>query len=787
MADTAPMGEGPLRLAGVLRGAVWAVAAVGLPDGTVVAAGDSHGQLAWWDVETGELLGKLQSPDPAVVRSMTSISLPDGRVVFAAGGSRGSILAWNAVTGNAEWTIPLRSGPVWSMAAVTLPGGSTVLFSGEDDGRIHRWDVRTGEPVGAPFGDHAAAVRAMAVGPLVDGRSTLVTGADNGTVRQWDAETGHAIGSVRNHGSGAVWGLAVSTLAMTVSCGNVGTLCRWDETGALLGAPIPVGSGALTGIVTATLTGGDVALICSGVDGRLSCWDAHTGRRMGRPVLAAAGGVLSLAAAPGLGRLVFGGTDGTVTVAATPWNARPAVSVRAQIDSARVEDRLGRRVLAAHLEGLLGQLAAHSDSTSAVVHVDGPWGGGKSTLVKLLLRDEHTHGPSWTPPVVVNYEAWREGAIAPEWWSLAAAVEREVRRSRPWVTRVAMQVWSVVARTLRSPATLVALAVAAGGTLLNTLLPESWMRIAVTVLAAAGGLLGAGLVVGRTLFWHSAPFGRLHLHTEDNPLGQVADMVAWLRRWTPRAGAGRRPVLLVIDDLDRCPADRVVRILETVHTILRQPVRRGRRELARLFVLVLADGRWITKAFTSRYAEFGDPGNQTRDLGSDFAQKVFDHVVHVPDLSRAQLSTYLDDVLAARTAPTTGVKPQPRQQPAPPPAQEQEQLVHARREATAEVLQARGDHLLHTYADLVPPNPRMIKRIANALGMLLAVQIHVRHAEDDDALARAAILLVRFPLLAARLRHDPLDDKDPCWDLSGVRDVLGEHDLTSLARCLGRT
>jgi hypothetical protein len=54
-------------------------------------------------------------------------------------------------------------------------------------------------------------------------------------------------------------------------------------------------------------------------------------------------------------------------------------------------------------------------------------------------------------------------------------------------------------------------------------------------------------------------------------------------------------------------------------------------------------------------------------------------------------------------------------------------------------------------------------------------------------MARAAILLVRFPTLAARLRLDELPyGTDPCWHLPAVRDVLGVCSLESLARCLGR-
>ncbi|HEY8473000.1 MAG TPA: P-loop NTPase fold protein, partial [Natronosporangium sp.] len=482
--------------------------------------------------------------------------------------------------------------------------------------------------------------------------------------------------------------------------------------------------------------------------------------------------------------------------------------------STRGPDRLGRRILAAHLEGLLGELAEHSDSTSAVVHVDGPWGAGKSTLVRLLLDPEQPHGPAWTPPLVVDYEAWRECAIAPEWWSLVAAIENAVRRSRSGLVRAVMRVWSVVARTTRSPATLTALAVAVIGGLASTLLPASWVQTGAGVVAVIGGLVGVGQVVGRTLFWHSAPFGRLHLHTEDNPLGQVADMVSWLRGWTPLVPASgdgptrrRQPILLVIDDLDRCPAERVVKLLETVHTILRQPPTRTRLrrwEPARLFVLVLADGNWVRQAFTSRFAEFQDPGCGTRDIGSDFAQKVFDHVVLVPELFAEQVESYLDGVVGAGIEPTTVEVDPPatirtanpdsrgradRRSPSDPRGHPDErvQLAQVRDATTAAATDRRSHHLLHTYPSLMPANPRMIKRIANALGMLQAIRRHVKHAETDDAMARAAILLVRFPVLAARLRHDPrLDPAGRCWDSPDVRTVLGECSLESLARCLGR-
>ncbi|MGH3996503.1 MAG: hypothetical protein ACRDTJ_03455, partial [Pseudonocardiaceae bacterium] len=96
MTADSPQDAGPLRLTGPLQGSVWAVAAATLPDGTVVVAGgDAHGRVAWWNGASGELLSDSRSADPAVMRSMTAVTLPDGRVRFATAGSRGTVQLWD--------------------------------------------------------------------------------------------------------------------------------------------------------------------------------------------------------------------------------------------------------------------------------------------------------------------------------------------------------------------------------------------------------------------------------------------------------------------------------------------------------------------------------------------------------------------------------------------------------------------------------------------------------------------------------------------------------------------
>jgi hypothetical protein len=55
----------------------------------------------------------------------------------------------------------------------------------------------------------------------------------------------------------------------------------------------------------------------------------------------------------------------------------------------------------------------------------------------------------------------------------------------------------------------------------------------------------------------------------------------------------------------------------------------------------------------------------------------------------------------------------------------------------------------------MPANPRLVKRVANTFGMLLALGLHLSHHEDDDTIARAAILFVRFPTLVDDLLSAP--------------------------------
>lgn len=90
------------------------------------------------------------------------------------------------------------------------------------------------------------------------------------------------------------------------------------------------------------------------------------------------------------------------------------------------------------------------------------------------------------------------------------------------------------------------------------------------------------------------------------------------------SGDGLRPVdriILFIDDLDRCPADKVMDVLQAVHLLLAYP----------LFVVVVGvDPRWLLhslgttySAFENRGERFGVDAEQWRTTPQNYLEKIF--------------------------------------------------------------------------------------------------------------------------------------------------------------------
>lgn len=889
--------------------------------GWMLATGGADGTIRRWNAGTGDMAGRQIHAAGGPAWSLVSFVQTDGRPILAVGDATGVIRSWDALTGQSMAKgMAGGTGQVWCLAPFVGREGRPLLAAGSADGSISVWDPHFGLRVQGPLSGHRGSVIRLVPFDDASGRSLMASGGADGTVRFWDLESGEECRAPADEHDGPVWALTSflhpDGRTMIVSGGADGTVRCWDPASATSDGAVLIGHAGAVWSLTSFTDEGHPYLASGGTDGTILRWDPVSGRRaFGRALRGHSGVVQTLTVLSPLNRpmLVSGGQDGEIivrpaTVTAPP---RPTSELLARVDEESTHDVLGRDLLARHLLDLIGRVA--TPERPVVVHIDGRWGAGKTTLLNLFVNRSREAGIGFRDPLVVRYDAWRESAVAPEWWSLGRALHDEIQRSRLVWVRWMMTLMGVLDRVRRSRPVLttgivlaffvVAVALTRGqGSV------PAWVEALTQVLAAAVAVGGVVLVAGKALFWAAPAFGSLHARADDNPLGGVASTVAGLRRWTPRgrgqrpvdllalvvvlgcslavpgavmqrtvaAVAGvvvaapaailwawrtrsllsvpRRPIVLAIDDVDRCRADRVVALIETVHTLLREPARTRLfprwRTPAELVVLALVEGRWVRCSFEAQFAEFQGLRSPVHGLGADFLHKVFDHTVLVPALSSQQTQRFVDHLAETpietlrwrRSAPerlagvsTEGppsgpgaaVTPNPaagdgESGPTRPdgahdaradapsgggvlPAPDATRLTAIGAVAAAAASQADmedlTEHLLTTYANLLPPNPRLIKRVVNTWTMLAALQQHLDNAPDEDTLVRAAVVYVRFPVLVDDLltRERPPDLDRPgedepveAWHLDEVLDVLIRPDgtavgLADLARCYGRT
>jgi hypothetical protein len=252
-------------------------------------------------------------------------------------------------------------------------------------------------------------------------------------------------------------------------------------------------------------------------------------------------------------------------------------------------------------------------------------------------------------------------------------------------------------------------------------------------------------------------------------------------------------IILYIDDLDRCPPDRVVAMLEAIHLLL----------AVELFVVVVAvDPRWLLRAITAHYQDLlhrptaptpprmpaaldhpaspnGDPAHRD-PIGMDpmdpvdpddeelwgstpeqYLEKIFQVVLTLPPLDTAGYRQLLHTLVGTRAdqPPPTPIPTAPASAPAStpvtatpdvettpepdpdPPAWFGVQLPPARVIERVDPLTLTPDEL--TLLTLLGPpclvtTPRTVKRLANSYGLLTAIRRD--HREADLAEQRTTLL-----------------------------------------------
>lgn len=467
----------------------------------------------------------------------------------------------------------------------------------------------------------------------------------------------------------------------------------------------------------------------------------------------------------------------------------PSADVPARVDL------LGRTALATALLDHLAALSGRGER-SMMVHLDGAWGSGKSSLFEFIKREI---GETGAPYLVVEVNAWREQRIGAQWWTLYRALRLAHLDSEPRFWRRQRLKCSylkdvVAIRQNRLwPVVLGLLVVAVGAYALlshglgNGLGVEDWVKLGASVFVGAAGAVAAAY---RFLVPVSPRSAKSLEESGANPMAEVRELFARSLRLSSDHRA-----LFLVDDLDRCEAEYVVKFLEVMQTLVRDApcdaqgddrARSGLKPVRGPYALIAADGLWLRSAYENSYGQLLTNDVPGKPVGYRFLEKIFQMHIRLPSVEPATKRRYYESLLfpaADRPSHGTGraslnqhdVKRQDevlRKIDELRSTQGMSDIsatigeisdVGTRLQLRAKTLKkASGSaaverhlHELTPFIELLDANPRAIRMFVNAVSM----QTYLRFIEggpvDISGLALWAVLETRWPELADHLRLHP--------------------------------
>lgn len=523
-----------------------------------------------------------------------------------------------------------------------------------------------------------------------------------------------------------------------------------------------------------------------------------------------------------------------VTVEPKPPAAPFSVYSAAKADQPTDKDLIGYQKI---VDSLAELLTGRSTTFPLTLAIAAPWGGGKSSLMKMLQGKLAQAGkPRW---LSVEFPAWRYETGEQIWAAMAKATYDASLRQRNaisrWLFRIRLEFrrGSVVRTTLR------VLAIGAASAIGAVLGAHAAPTASATgeTGAVVGGVSGL-LLVGQAL-WNSLvdPFKRAIESFAEHPAVQDGDgftadaagqVDALMRQLLSNGGK----VAIFIDDLDRCAPRNLVRVVEAISQIfiagsnlVTEPAKEGiiggiKRRLGRppktprLVFIMGMDRRVVARGIETEYSDLldrmkGAGDEASHDYGLAFLDKIVQLWVTLPPPSKTQMTALLGNVAGIETSGSRGdealIRSQRRRLEQALALREGnnrssrvsvvQELASGTDPDLAGALQAASQEFLAEAAapdasdspmvwtamqeglDCLEANPRQIKRFNNAFRLQLNVAARselVTFSPDQlGALARWVAIRLRWAHLAGELD----DDATVLSDLENIAEVGGRAAL----------
>jgi hypothetical protein len=503
------------------------------------------------------------------------------------------------------------------------------------------------------------------------------------------------------------------------------------------------------------------------------------------------------------------------------------------------------------------------DGSSFVVHIDAPWGGGKTTFANYLtyilnpyrqsgglpdwLADLPLHDPVLWPDEfrrawhVVNFNAWQHQHVDPPWWCFYQTIRdqcfhsmrktrfvakkpskrkpkpnhspprpskpnrlnsfliRHLKWIRLWDLEISWRIFNPATKTLILTFMLTLIAA-----MLGLLKPEAYAKALTEGLKAESiyTLLSTTLVIlfgGATAIWSvfSAFTKTLLPGTADaakNYSMGSGDPLERLRHHFDRLVRSlKRPVVVVVDDIDRCKPDFVVALLQGIQTILKSP---------RVIFVLLGDRDWIENAYASVHKTMAaiEVGPE-HTFGGRFVEKSIQLSLVLPEITPAVKTGYVRSTLGAprESRHEVGTPPESRSRSEielkagldkilldsnplarDANAAELRQKIDADqkldsqtrkafvkkidrqmalRSASDGMVKKATEHRLMPIAEVLPANPRQIKRIINGIALCQEIG-RISHgiqpgSKDWCNLALWVVIMTEWPRTWATISRYP--------------------------------
>lgn len=472
-------------------------------------------------------------------------------------------------------------------------------------------------------------------------------------------------------------------------------------------------------------------------------------------------------------------------VANPSQNSQPTVSTSSlnedktpfHKDTPSLDDYLGRKGFVEALAQWTDRYWTEYQTTdkSFVINIHGQWGAGKTTFLNLLQKELQENSQNeW---IVVWFNAWENRHFKPVWWPLMDRIYRdsitqleklgvktdEIKSQESWWRFYAGRKWELIgflASFVILFVVLILVVYSGGFRTQNDM--EGVVNLISALLAVASTIFIGSRFISQTLSFESAKAAEAYLQFTADPVENIKrhfdDLIE---------KKINKPVIVFIDDLDRCDREYLVNLLESIQTLLNH---------RKVFYVIAADQRWLFAAFEENYKEFKDsikePGKK---IGYLFLEKIFQLSMSIPQISDEARKVYLDHLLGK--SQQIEVRREQLKQELASIDTEQDLIskVQAQDSGTIdkvlmrEVAVAKSasieieketTHFLSNFAHLMEPNPRAIKRLVTFYGVLRAIAILSDEEIISDQMKRNQLVLwtitrMRWPLLADYLEEYP--------------------------------